>query len=555
MPHRKAPREPRPGSVGPGPGGDRRAVGERPAEVVEEATGVEPRAVRGEELLEAGATQCAAGVGHPLDEGLLPRVIDARSNEPIVWLHLVFGDRGVGPEHPRRDPRRGQRLLVADDAPLVELQVGGERVAQAEQVEDVRLRAQRVTDDTDAVRRDGPSGAARSSRNRHGEEVQPVRLDRPPVATVRTEAEIVGRDDLAALVAQRRRVVVRGSQRGDGDHCPHCDERGGDEPGGHRNNRHRPDQQEHRRQQEPRRHEVATHADDEQRVHDRSDREYDQDGDGALPSSATQPQQQRHVQTDDERNEGKPQRVVVEDRLVEVVQPRGPVVAGSFFGDRGVGDEARVVAHAEDLVRDGERTGGAEQCDASSPIVGSPLLGDDNREEQERQHGELRPHQRAETEHDCGPGAEAPVVARPGREHEQAAAEPRVRQTVLEPGRREPPRAWERRDDERAGRQPHGAIGETALEPYGAGNCQDQAAHREHDAGHDRDPFEAEGRHEVDEQQRGDPQRAGRGLDPFAGVEHRPVAGLDLAHDAQVDEAVVVHVVIGPPPDREHHDG
>ena len=52
-----------------------------------------------------------------------------------------------------------------------------------------------------------------------------------------------------------------------------------------------------------------------------------------------------------------------------------------------------------------------------------------------------------------------------------------------------------------------------------------------------------------------DPQRARRGLDAFAGVEHRAVPGEDLVDDAQVDERVLVHPAVLPTADRDHERG
>ena len=72
-----------------------------------------------------------------------------------------------------------------------------------------------------------------------------------------------------------------------------------------------------------------------------------------------------------------------------------------------------------------------------------------------------------------------------------------------------------------------------------------------------RDPFHAREHAEqgASDDEHHDPQWARRGLDAFAGVEHRAVPGEDLVDDAQVDERVLVHPAVLPTADRDHERG
>ena len=76
------------------------------------------------------------------------------------------------------------------------------------------------------------------------------------------------------------------------------------------------------------------------------------------------------------------------------------------------------------------------------------------------------------------------------------------------------------------------------------------------EAGDHRDPFVANEQAEdgAADDEDGEPQRARRRFDAFAGVEHGPVAGEDLVDDAQVDVRVLVHPAMGPSPDGDHRD-
>ncbi len=229
-------------------------------------------------------------------------------------------------------------------------------------------------------------------------------------------------------------------------------------------------------------------------------------------------------------------------RLAEVVPPGGPVGTAGFLGERRVGHEAGEESHAEDLVRERERERRAQQGKAAGPGVVAPLADEDGAEEGQREEADLGAHERAEAEQDRRRVPQAAVTGGPDGEHREAPAEPRERQSVLEPARRELPHRRHDRDEERTHRQPPGAgAGDVGRQPDRAEDREPDAQHRQRDPHEDRDPLESQRQHDVGDDEERDPQRAGRRLDPFSGVEDGPVSGEHFAHDPQVDEPVVGH--------------
>ena len=80
------------------------------------------------------------------------------------------------------------------------------------------------------------------------------------------------------------------------------------------------------------------------------------------------------------------------------------------------------------------------------------------------------------------------------------------------------------------------------------------AHHRQPDPAKDREPLQAKRHHHVRDRQHRQPQRTGEGLDPFPGVEHRPVPRLELFHHPEVDEPVIGDRPIAVGLRGEHHD-
>ncbi len=303
------------------------------------------------------------------------------------------------------------------------------------------------------------------------------------------------------------------------------------------------------------------------------------DEDTASPSLPVQRDQQRRVGAGDEHDDRDPERVVVDHGLAEIRGARRPVRARGFLRERRVGDEAPVVAHAEDLVRDGERECRADDAEPRTPAGVAPLRDEHDRDEADRHEHELRSYERPETEHDRGPEREPSLVAfigrrrgrrlvrrrpsrpldagltrRPAREERERRAQPRERQPALEAARGEAPHRSEHREHERSRGDPDRVRRLAALEHHRAPDREREPGEGQPDAGEHGDPLEAQRRDDVAESEEEHPQWARRGLDPLTGVEHRAVARLDLADDAEVDEPVVGHPPGVPGAHGEDHD-
>ena len=265
---------------------------------------------------------------------------------------------------------------------------------------------------------------------------------------------------------------------------------------------------------------------------------------------------ERDVAADRDRKSREPQRVRTR-RIEEVRPPASPARDRALLGDRGVGDEAAEVAHSEQLICERQRDHRGDERGSIARSVDARLADERDDQEEGAEEHELGAYQPAQTEdHQLETAQPARLGTGPVGEDRQAPALPREREAGLEPARLEHPRRKQRDEHQQPERNEHRVRPRASRQRARTDHGEPESGTRQAEAEPDREPLEPDRRDDVGDRQDGDPQRAREGLDPLARVEDRAVAARDLAHDAEVDEAVVRDPPVGPTraeEERERH--